>query len=70
MIIFQADSWAGLTAEELHKIKGNSEDDVLKMVQDLQFVKWMWTPSAKLESYQGDNQVKLTMVDSKVVEWD
>ena len=69
-IMFEADSLFGMTAQELQEERDRSEEEFLARVQDLQFQEKLWVVGGKLETYQGESRVKLTVEEVREVGWE
>lgn len=68
--MFDAESLFGMTAQELNDLKESSHDDFLMLVNGLQFRERLWTVIAKVEDYQGDSKLKLTLQDTMAMDWE
>ena len=69
-IMFDAETLFGCTAQELHELRQTSEEEFQKKVEQLLFVEQLWTVGGKMEAYQGENRVKLTLMEARKVGWE
>merc|ERR1719397_294388 len=69
-IMFDAETLFGCTAQELHELRQTSEEEFQKKVEQLLFVEQLWTVGGKMEAYQGENRVKLTLLKARKVGWE
>ena len=69
-IMFDAETLFGCTAQKLHKLRQTSEEEFQKKVEQLLFVEQLWTVGGKMEAYQGENRVKLTLVEAREMSWE
>ena len=69
-VMFEAESLFGKTAQELCDIREKSEEDFMQLVQSLQFMERFRTAVAKVENYQEENGVKLTLFISVNINWE
>ena len=69
-IMFDAETLFGCTAQQLHELREASEEEFQKKLQALLFVQQLWTVGGKMEAYQGENRVKLTLLEARKVDWE
>ena len=58
------------TAQQLHELRQASEEEFQKKVEQLLFVEQLWTVGGKMEAYQGENRVKLTLLEARKMAWE
>ena len=68
--MFDAETLFGCTAQQLHELREASEEEFQKKLQALLFVQQLWTVGGKMEAYQGESRVKLTLLEARRVGWE
>ena len=69
-VMFEAEELFGLSAEDLQEVRDKSEEDFMQRVQGLQFEERVWAVTGKMEVYQGESRVKLTVTGCQGVDWE
>jgi len=69
-VMFDAETLFGCTAQQLHDLRQASEEQFQKKVEELLFVEQLWTVGGKMEAYQGENRVKLTLLEARKMAWE
>ena len=69
-VMFDAETLFGCTAQQLHDLRQASEEEFQKKVEELLFVEQLWTVGGKMEAYQGENRVKLTLLEARKMAWE
>jgi replication factor A1 len=69
-VMFEAESLFGMSAAELQAAREASEERFQQVVQGVLFKEQLWSVAGKVESYQGESRVKVTVEASRPLDWE
>merc|ERR1719219_1608615 len=69
-VMFDAESLFGMTADELHELGERDGEELIRQVKNVQFQERSWTLTGKIESYQGENRMKLMVHRCEEINWE